>query len=152
LAIEAAAHMGLAPLAQYLAAEGSPVSICTATLLGLQDRVAALIKSDANCVRERGAHDIALIAYSAYAEQRPEIADLLLRSGASVEAKSLGLSALHLAAGKGYVELAGVLLNHGADVNAIAMSRGQEVTPLAMAISGKREKVADLLKSRGGRS
>jgi ankyrin repeat protein len=152
LAIEAAAHMGLAPLAQYLAGEGSPVSICTATLLGLQERVAALIKTDANCVRERGAHDIALIAYSAYAEQRPEIADLLLRSGASVQGKALGLSTLHLAASKGYAELAEVLLNHGADVNAVAMSRGQEVTPLAMAIRGKREKTADLLKSRGGRS
>ena len=112
-----------------------------ATLLGVQDRVAALIKSDSNCVRERGELDVALIAYSAYAEQRPEIEDLLLRSGTSVQGKALGgASTLHLAANKGYVELAAVLLNHGADVNTIAMSRGQEVTPLAIATGAKREK------------
>src|SRR5579872_1069432 len=87
--IEAAAHMGLATLARHLADHGAPVSVCTATLLGLRDRVAALIKSDADCVRERGAHDIALPAYTAFAEQRPEIADLLLRSGASVQGRAL---------------------------------------------------------------
>ncbi len=66
---------------------------------------------------DRGAHDIALIAYTAYADQRPELADFLLRSGASVHARGLGgITALHLAAGKGSIELAGVLLAHGADV------------------------------------
>ena len=150
--IEAAAHMGLATLARHLADHGAPVSVCTATLLGLRDRVEALIKSDADCVRERGAHDIALLAYTAFAEQRPEIGDLLLRSGASVQARAFGVTTLHLAASKGYVELADVLLTHGADVNAPASSRGQEVTPLAAAVKAKKEKMAEFLKSRGGRA
>jgi ankyrin repeat protein len=150
LAVEAAAHMGLVPLAQHLAEQGSPVSVCTATLLGLRERVAALIQSDANCVRERGAHDIGLIAYTAYGEQQPEIADLLLRSGANINAKALGISTLHLAANKGYLELAEVLLNHGADVNAPAISRGQQVTPLAIAMKADRDKMVEFLKSRGG--
>src|SRR5260370_6951105 len=129
--IEAGSHMGLASLARYLADHGAPVSVCTATLLGLRERVEALIKSDADCVRERGAHDIALLAYTAFADQRTEIADFLLRSGASVQARALGgVTTLHLAAGKGYVELAHVLLTHGADVNTTAKSRGQHIQPL----------------------
>lgn len=151
-AIEAAAHMGLVPLARHLADQGAPVATCTATLLGLRDRVEALVKSDAGCVRERGAHDIALLAYTAYGEQRAEIADFLLRSGAGVHAKALGLTTLHIAAGKGYVELAETLLMHGADVNATATSRGEQVTPLAAAVRAKREQMVDFLKSRGGRS
>jgi ankyrin repeat protein len=150
--IEAAAHMGLVPLARQLADHGAPVSTCTATLLGLRDRVEALVKSDPACVRERGAHDIALLAYTAHGGQHSELADFLLRSGASVHAKALGgLTTLHIAANKGYVELAGVLLEHGADVNAGAKSRGQEVTPLAVAVKAKQEKMAEFLKSRGGR-
>jgi ankyrin repeat protein len=153
MGIEAAAHMGLVPLARHLANHGAPVSTCTATVLGLRDRVEALVKSDPACVRERGAHDIALLAYTALGDQRPEIADFLLRSEASVQAKALGgLTTLHLAANKGYVELAGVLLTHGADVNAQVTSRGQGVTPLAVAVKAKQDKMAEFLKSRGGRA
>jgi ankyrin repeat protein len=153
LAIEAAAHMGLVPLAQHLADHGAPVSTCTATILGLRERVDALIKSDPACVRERGAHDIALLPYTAIGEQRAEIADLLLRSGASVQEKGLGgMTTLHLAANKDYVELADVLVKHGADVNASVKSRTGEVTPLAVAQKAKREKMVEFLKSKGGRA
>jgi ankyrin repeat protein len=58
---------------------------------------------------------------------------------------------LHLAAGKGYLELADVLLAHGADVNAAARSRGQE-TPLTIAVKAKRDKMVEFLKSRGARA
>jgi hypothetical protein len=148
MGIEAAAHMGLFVLADHLANYGAPVSTCTAALLGLEDRVRSLVNG---CVRERGAHDIGLIAYTALAEQRPAIADFLLGAGASVDARALGrVTTLHFAASKGYLELAEVLLN-GADVNAIGKPRGQEMTPLVMAIKAKQDKMADFLKSRGAR-
>jgi ankyrin repeat protein len=150
-AVEAASHMGLVPLARHLADHGAPVSTCTATLLGLQDRVEALVKSDAACLRERGAHDIALLAYTAYGDQRPEIADFLLRSGAGVEARAFGLTTLHIAASKGHIQLADILLAHGADVNASAKSRGEATTPLAAAVKGKRDQMVEFLKSRGAR-
>ena len=149
MAIEAAAHMGLANLALEFADLGAPVSICTASILGLRARVESLIATDASCVRERGAHDIALIAFTALGPARPEIGDLLLRSGADVSAAALGgATTLHLAAAKGYVELAEVLLSHGADVNALA----KDATPLAVAIKSKQDKIAALLRSRGGKS
>ncbi len=153
LGIEAAAHMGLATLARFLADEGAPVSTCTATMLGLNARVEALVKSDPACVRERGAHDIALIAYTALAGQQPEIANFLLSAGANVHAKALGgLTTLHLAATKGYLGLAEVLLAHGADVNAAVKSRGQNVTPLAAALKAKQDRMAEFLKSKGATS
>src|SRR5579872_5231132 len=95
MGIEAAAHMGLADLAKFLADHGAPVSTCTATVIGSRDHVEALVKSDPACVRERGAHDLPLMMYTAYSEQRAEIADLLLRSGASVDARGFGMTALH---------------------------------------------------------
>jgi ankyrin repeat protein len=150
--IEAASHVGLIPLARFLADAGAAVSTCTATLLGLRDRVEALVKSDPACVRERGAHDLPLMAYTAYGEQHAEIADFLLDSGAAVETKAFGITTLHIAAGKGYTELAEVLLAHGADINAAGSSRGSVVTPLAIAVRSKQDRMAEFLKSRGGRT
>jgi len=150
LAIEAASHMGLTPMAQFLADLGAPVSTCTATLLGEQSLVKRLINDDPACIRECGAHDIALLAYTALGNQHLEIADLLLRAGADVHQRSLGQTSLHIAASKGYVELAQLLLDHGADINARANIRGASLTPLALAEQSKQEKMSALLKQRGG--
>ncbi len=152
LAIEAAAHMGLVPLTEYLAQAGSPVSTCTATILGLMDLVKSMVEADRDRLRERGAHDLPLVAYTAFGEQRAEIAEFLLKAGADVEARAFGQTTLHIAASKGHVELAKLLLDRGADVNAAAKSRGSSITPLAVAIRSKQSKVADLLRDRGGRT
>ena len=152
LAIEAASHMGLTPMAQFLADLGAPVSTCTATLLGEQALVKRLITEDSGCLRERGAHDITLLAYTALGDEHLEIAEFLLKSGVDVHAKSLGLTALHFAANKGHVQLARLFLDHGADVNAAGKAQGVPVTPLALAEKSKHEKMAALLKERGARS
>jgi len=152
LAIEAASHMGLTPMAQFLADLGAPVSTCTATLLGEQGLVKRLVSEDAGCLRERGAHDIALLAYTAVGNQHVEIAEFLLGAGVDIHARSLGLTSLHFAANKGHVELAQLFLDHGADVNAVGNMRGTPLTPLALAVQAKQEKMATLLKERGGRS
>jgi ankyrin repeat protein len=152
LAIEAASHMGLTPMAQFLADLGGPVSTCTATLVGEQALVKRLVSEDPGSLRERGAHDIALLAYTALGAQHAEIAEFLLSAGADIHGRSLGQTSLHIAAGKGYLELAQLFLDHGADVNAIATVRGTSVTPLALAEQAKQEKMAALLKQRGARS
>ena len=152
LAIEAASHVGLVALAQFLADQGSPVSTCTATLLGLRNRVEALVKSDANCLRERGAHDIPLLSYTAWGAERTEIAEFLLNSGVNVHAKGLNMTTLHIAAGKGHIELAKLLLDRGADINEPSKQKDKIVTPLAMAVRAKQEKMQQFLKERGGRA
>lgn len=148
LAIEAAAHTGQFEMAHWLAEQGSPVSTCTAVLLGATDRVKEALKADPKVIHERGAHDIAILAYTAYAHEQAAIAELLLKAGANVQAKALGVTPLHIAAKQGYIELAGVLLDHGADVNAAVKSRGETVTPLSIATRAKQDKMVEFLKSR----
>ena len=151
LAIEASAHMGLTPMARFLADLGAPVSVCTATMLGESAHVKRVIAEDPACLRERGAHDIALLAYTGLGIERAEIAELLLRAGSDVHARSLGQTTLHIAARKGYLDLARLLLDRGADVNALAKVQGASVTPLAAAVQAKQDKMADMLKDHGGR-
>jgi ankyrin repeat protein len=62
------------------------------------------------------------------------------------------MTILHLAASKGHVQLAEVLVIHGADVNAIAKARGEDATPLGVAVKAKQDKMIDFLKSRGGKT
>jgi ankyrin repeat protein len=152
LAIEAAAHMGLVPMAEWLAEKGSPVSTCTAVVLGMTDRVKEALNEDRQCVYERGAHDIAILAYVSYGKEQANITELLLKAGANVHSLSLRLTPLHIAAMKGYIDVAGLLLDHGADINAQVKSRGQMVTPLELAAQAKRDKMEQFLKSRGAKA
>ncbi len=150
-AIEAASHMGLTEMAQWLADQGACISTCTAVLLGLTDRVREAVTLDPKSVYERGAHDIAILAYTAYGREKAEMAEILLKAGASVHGKALNLTTLHLAASKGQMDLATVLLDHGADVNAAVKARGKIVTPLDLAIQAKQSKMEQLLKDKGAR-
>ena len=151
MAIEAAAHMGLFPMAEWLAEKGAPVSTCTAVLLGMGGRVNQALAADRHVVQERGAHDLPILAYTVYGKERAGIAEALLKAGANLRVPAFGLTILHLAASKGYVDAASVLIEHGADVNAAVKSRGEMMTPLAAAVRAKQTKMEQLLKDRGAR-
>ncbi len=152
LAIEASAHTGQLEMADWLANQGAPVSTCTAVLLGEEELVKTALAEDPASERERGAHDISILAYAAYAKERAGIAERLLKAGASPQARALGTTALHLAASKGYADLAAVLLESGADVNATARMKGEWVTPLALAIRAKQNRMQQLLRERGAKA
>ena len=87
--------------------------------------------------------------------RRTEVAKLLLDHGADVTARRggkgiprAGWTALHYAAGYGFVELIAPLLERGADVNA----RDDEGrTPLRVAVEEGQEKAAENLRRVGGR-
>src|SRR5262249_46495570 len=110
-----------------------------------------MLHDDPHRLRERGAHDLPLLAYAAFGLERTEMAALLLKAGANVHVRAFGQTTLHLAAAKGYVELARLLLEQGADVNAAAAPRRGPVPPLAVAIRSKQSKMEAFLKDRGGR-
>jgi ankyrin repeat protein len=150
LAIEASAHVGHFPMAQWLAEQGAPVSTCTAALLGIESMVKEALAADPLSIHERGAHDIPILAYAAYAKEQTAIAEALLKAGADVHAPALGMTVLHLAAQKGYVALAECVLAHGADVNAAAPYKGKPTTPLGVAVLAKQVEVEKLLRARGG--
>jgi hypothetical protein len=152
LAIEAGAHMGIAPLTRFLADAGSPISTCTATLLGQTEVVKSMLKEDRNRVRERGAHDLPLLLYTAFASEHADTAKVILESGADPNVFGFNGTALHNAAARGYMALAEVLLEYQADVNAANVSnKGVGPTPLAVALRQKQTKMAEFLVSRGGR-
>jgi len=142
--------MGLVPMAKYLADLGAPVSTCTATLVGAHGLVKRLLTEDPACIRERGAHDLPLLAYTAYGDQRVDTAELLLKAGADVHVTAFGQTTLHICARKGHVELAQLLLERGADVNATFEMKAGLLTPLGLAVQAKQSKIADFLKERGG--
>lgn len=72
---------------------------------------------------------------------------VLLQAGSNPNAKDeSGWSALTHAARKGYVDIARLLIEHGADVN-VRLSDGN--TPLSWAQAKKNQKMIDLLKSAG---
>jgi ankyrin repeat protein/tetratricopeptide (TPR) repeat protein len=82
--------------------------------------------------------------------KRPEAAQILLAAGAIVDATCSddGLSALHAAAQEGHVEMANILIAHGADVNRKCIEV-MGATPLFAAVDGNHRDVADLLLQNG---
>ena len=148
MAVEAGAHMGRLDIAGFLADAGAPVSTCTAVMLGQEAMVRDALAADRRTVCERGAHDIHILHYTAYANQQPGIAERLLNAGADINARSLGTSVLHVAASKGHVELAAVLIAHGADPRAAVATKAGPVTPLDLAVRNKQIKMEEFLKAR----
>lgn len=149
LAVEAGSHVGNVPIATWLADRGAAISTCTAVLLGMAGKVKEAVAADPLCLHERGAHDIALLSYTAWGDQQTDIAAQLLKAGANVRGRSLSQTTLHIAALRGHVDLAALLLEHGADINATYPSKGVAITPLAVAIKAKQEKMEQFLRTRG---
>jgi hypothetical protein len=113
IGVEAAAHMGREDIANFFIEKGSPVSLCTACMLGNTDVVKELLREDANRVHERGAHDFPLLWYTIFGKERADLAELLLISGADVHSSMLGNNSLQFARKKGYRRIVDVLQAHG---------------------------------------
>ncbi len=144
--LEAAAHTGQKEIAEFLVSKGAVVDICTASMLGRTDRVSEFLRADPALAHATGAHGIPVLFYPVIAGQR-EVAELLLRHSADVNAVDGGNTPLHGAALFGRAEMAAWLLDHGAKVNALDF-RGK--TPLQHAVERGHTAVVELLKSRGG--
>jgi ankyrin repeat protein len=149
-AVEAGAHMGRVDIAGFLADAGATVSTCTAAVLGQEQMVRAAVSADRRTVRERGAHDLPILFYTAFAKPQVAIAEQLLRAGADVNARGFDQTALHVAASKGHVELAALFLDHGADLNATTKVKGTALTPLDLAVRNKQSAMEQLLRDRPG--
>ncbi len=131
-AIQGAAHVGSPHVAEFLLAQGAPLEICTAAMLGRQADVERLLAENPALINAHGAHGIPLMAHAALSGN-VSLAQMLLERGEHEE-MSLALSN---AVNKGYAGMTRWLLEHGApdlswknyegkNVLTIATERGDE--------------------------
>ena len=115
-----------------------------ASFFGHIDIVKSLLSKGANPnIAANNQFQVAPI-HSACAISNYEIAEILIKNGADVNAKQMrGVTPLHSAAHNGQTKLAKLLIDNGADINA-KMDNGQ--TPLFMAEEKSFNETAQLIK------
>jgi ankyrin repeat protein len=141
-AIQAAAQVGSASIAEYLLEKGAPLEICTAAMLGNKEEVQRRIRDNPGNINSTGAHGIPLLTHAAWSGNL-ELVRYLFRNGAKAGASS----ALHNAVARGHYDLVVWLVeNASPDLNA---KNFQGKTALSLAIESKQEIIAQLLRDHG---
>lgn len=95
-ALQGAAHVGNVVVAEFLLAQGAPLDICTAAMLGRKEEVERLLRDNPDLIQATGGHNIPLLAHAAHSENLP-LLQLLVEKGA----QSGISSALHIAVSRG---------------------------------------------------
>ena len=141
-AVQAAAQVGSATVADLLLKQGAPLEICTAAMLGMRDEVEARLNSDPRNANAMGAHGIPLLPHAVWSED-PRLVQLVFERGA----KSGATLALHNAISRGNYELVEWLVdNAGPDIRA---KNFQGKTPLAVATERKNDRIVAFLNQHG---
>ncbi|MCA9903471.1 MAG: ankyrin repeat domain-containing protein [Anaerolineae bacterium] len=139
--IQAATHVGNQTIVEYLLAEGAPLDICTAAMMGKREELSAMLREDPTSINARGAHNLPLLYYATIYD-RVDIAELLLAAGADINAGVGSNTALHGAATFGQANIARWLIDHGADI--IAKDFNGK-TPHEVAVERGHMTIADLI-------
>lgn len=153
LAIEACAHIGTRDIIRYHLDRGAPFSLPTAVSLGDLEAARSMLERDPRLVNERGAHDFPVMWYVALGGGPLEMAELLLAHGVPPDQESLGNTALHWCVVRGELDLMRLLLEAGADPDAVGYKwdrAGQTSWQLAKA-RGEHD-AARLLADAGART
>ena len=142
-ALQGAAHVGNAPIAEYLLAQGAPSDICTAAMLGRRDDVRRMLEGRPESAQATGAHGIPLLAHAAFSGDTELVSELYERG-----ARNGAEMALNNAIGRGHTQLARWLLEHSSPDLSWQDFRGQ--TALDVAVSSGADEIAQLLRGRAG--
>jgi ankyrin repeat protein len=141
-AVQAAAQVGSANVAQFLLKQGAPLEICTAAMLGMRDEVEQRLNEDPRNANATGAHGIPLLPHAVWSEN-PLLVKLVFERGA----KSGATLALQNAVSRGHYEIVEWLVgNAGPDIRA---RNFQGKTPLTIAIERNNGRIVSLLKQHG---
>lgn len=140
--IQAATHVVNRPIIDYLLAQGAPLDICTAAVLGRADDVRTMLAENPELAHATGAHNIPVLFFPVVVGDL-EIAQILLDAGAAVNVEEGANSPLHGAAIFGQAGAARWLLDH--DANPYAKDY-EGKTPLDRAEASGHEAVTALLK------
>ena len=95
-------------MAEYLLAQGAPLEICTAAVLGQIEDVRQLLEKDPNLIKARGAHGIALMAHATLSNNIPLVKMLFERGASEGMSHALGNAVM-----KGYFDMAAWLIENG---------------------------------------
>jgi len=141
-AIQAAAQVGSANVAEFLLKHGAPLEICTAAMLGMRDYLVRRLNAHPEEANATGAHGIPLLPHAVWSDD-PLLVRLVFERGA----KSGATLALHNAVSKGNYEIVEWLVDSaGPDIRA---KNFQGKTPLTVATERNNDKIATLLKKHG---
>ena len=88
-ALQGAAQLGLAPIAEFLLARGAPLELCTAAFLGRSADVERFLDEDPAAIRAVGAHGIPLLPHAVWSGSL-ELVQRLVQRGA-LEGSSMAL-------------------------------------------------------------
>lgn len=144
-AIQAAAHMGNRPIAEYLLGLGAPLAIYTAAMLGRRDDVARILHDDPAQAGARGGHGISLLSHVAMSGNT-DIAQMIYEAGAREGINSALFGAISF----GHLDMAQWLIDHGA--TDFTQRNFQGKTALVAAEEGGHRAIADLLRRHGAQA
>ncbi|HET9224562.1 MAG TPA: ankyrin repeat domain-containing protein [Roseiflexaceae bacterium] len=141
-ALQAAAHVGNRAIAEYLLAQGAPLDICTAAMLGRQAEVERFVADDPAQIDAAGAHGISLLTHAALS------GDLALVRWLYGHGARAGISAaLYNAVSLGNAELVRWLLQNGEPD--LSWKNYEGKTALVVATERGLEPIAQLLREHG---
>jgi cytohesin len=134
--------------AQWLIERGAPVDLSAAAGMGDTERVASLLAEDPSQARAAQADGMTPLFYAAWAGDTCSTRRLLAAGAAvSPRAKRLWacLTPLHAALQRGHPEVAALLLEHGADLNACGEER-ELYWPTPLHVAARWGTEADVLR------
>ena len=141
-AIQAAAQVGNANIAEFLLKQGAPLEICTAAVLGMRDYVERRLNAHPEDVNATGAHGISLLAHAVWSDNLPLVQRVFERG-----AKSGATLALHNAISRSNYEIVEWLVdNAGPDIR---VKNFQGKSPLTVASERNNDRIVALFKKRG---
>ena len=138
--IQAAAHVGNREIATYLLAQGAPLEICTAAMLGDHAAVERILADDPSQANVLGAHGIPLMAHLAFSGD-VALAQLLYERGM----RGGGSVALAHAAQAGHADLVRWLLANTAPD--LSWQNYQGKTAVELAAEAGHDEIVALLNS-----
>lgn len=143
-ALHDAIEDGVTEIRELLLERGATVDVCVAAILGRLDRLRDLLDADPSRANDRTTR-LSPLGWAAFGN-RPDAATLLLDRGARLDDVEL-----HCAASVGHVEVGTVLLDRGADPEALAPATGMNALHVAtcMRYTGDATGFVALLLERG---
>jgi len=143
-AVQAAAHMGHVAIAEFLLAQGAPLEIYTAAMLGRLPDVERLLSEDPELIHATGAHGIPLLTHAAHSNNLALI-KLLSQRGAQTGISS----ALHNAVKHGHETIVRWILKNGQPD--LKSQNFQGHTVLEVAKQRQDKSLIELLQAHSGK-